>query len=436
MNIHSLTIENLRGFAGKHEVVFRDKNVAAFIGVNGAGKSTVLEAIVTSLTVLIKFAHSFTFRQPSLISRLDINKGKSEARWAIELIGPDDKNTKYHISSNYSNKPEDINSIVSGYGKNESEFIDWLNVAVFELQQHVPIIAYYRGQTLGSNEIGLYSSGEGFADRRQAYAGAIDVAVDFAGITKFYNQVVNVQNAEAIRSQNINYRSPAVNAYEKGISNFLSTLEGGDAAGKIELTYQGNQEAIIYRKGDTVLLMDQLSAGEKSVIALAMDIIYRCVVANGHLPTPLHSPGVVVIDEIELHLHPRWQANIIKALTTTFPNIQFIVSTHSPLVINQLQDEQVFALRKKSIVPGTELQKTYGMDAGTVISKIMGAPSRPPEITERFDEVATLLGDPTPENLQRVKDRLAALRDIISPNDLELIQLSNILSIEESATDL
>jgi len=436
MTIHSLTIENLRGFAGKHEIVFEDRNVAAFIGVNGSGKSTVLEAIVSSLQTLVSFSKDRDELPWYIFNRLDVTNGHTEASWRVEMNGPEGKEGLYRISVRLSNEYEATIGPVTGYGGNEMALQKWLSSAIFDAKQKIPVMAYYRGTKLNTQEYNFDDRDPRFLDRRQAYMGAFNVSVDYNSIANYYNHIVNIQNGEAIRRKDIYYRSPSVIAYEEGVGEFLSVLNGGEAIGKIELSYEANQQIIVYRKKEQTLLLSQLSAGEKAVIGLAMDLIYRCVAANGHLPAPLHSEGIVLIDEIELHLHPRWQANIIKALTTTFPNIQFIISTHAPLVINQLKDNQVFALRKDGITPGTRMQETYGMDASAVITNIMGAPSRPPEVSKRLDEVAKLLDDPTPENLNQVQDKLNALKKIISPNDLELIQLSNILSIEESAVDL
>jgi len=436
MTIQSLTLENLRGFAGSHEVRFTDPNVAAFIGVNGSGKSTVLEAVVSSLQPFLGFAQSRSGERWKVFSRADVYNGKTVARWQLDFKGLQPEQKAYSLFSIIGNDQSADFGTTSGYGSDITELKEFLSRSIFDAKQKLPVFAFYRGASLNTLEYKFDDRNPEFLDRRRAYSGALNVKVDYNYIANYYNHIVNMQNGEAIRRKDISYRSPSVVAYEEGIGQFLSLLEGGEETGEIELTYEANQQIIVYRKGDTVLELNQLSSGEKTVIGLAMDLIYRCVAANGHLASPLASEGIVLIDEIELHLHPRWQANIIKALTTTFPNIQFIVSTHSPLVINQLRDEQVFALRKDGIIPGTQMQETYGMDASTVITNIMGAPSRPPEISECFDEVAELLNDPTTENLDKVSEKLASLRQTISPNDLELLQLSNILNIEESAVDI
>ena len=97
-------------------------------------------------------------------------------------------------------------------------------------------------------------------------------------------------------------------------------------------------------KGDESLHLDQLSDGERSLLAIVADLIRRLSLANPEISDPLLGAGVVLVDEIELHLHPTWQRNVIEKLRTTFPNIQFIATTHSPFVIQSLRAGELINL--------------------------------------------------------------------------------------------
>ena len=78
---------------------------------------------------------------------------------------------------------------------------------------------------------------------------------------------------------------------------------------------------------------------KKSLLALVGDIARRLILANPSLENPLYGEGIVLIDEIELHLHPKWQREVINKLREVFPNIQFILTTHSPQVISEISRE-------------------------------------------------------------------------------------------------
>lgn len=81
------------------------------------------------------------------------------------------------------------------------------------------------------------------------------------------------------------------------------------------------------------LQIDQLSGGYKAVLSVIADIAKRLSMANPDSQNPLEEDAVILIDELDLHLHPKWQKEIVDDLKRTFPNCQFIVSTHSPFVI-------------------------------------------------------------------------------------------------------
>jgi predicted ATP-binding protein involved in virulence len=434
MKIQSLTLENLRGFVGKHEIVLTDPQVAAFIGVNGSGKSTVLEAIATSLANLTSFMNKVDGSTDSHFDRFDVYQDRDSAVWDIQFSYLD-AHEKYKFIQELFNRVGSISGPAGAYSRKEQKLIDRLRSDIVREDSLIPVFGYYRSTDLKPD---IYQQKRNLSpafQREETYHGAWKSNVDFSQIADLYSLAINIENNEKV-NYNKNYESPMARSFRLGTSTFLNALHNTKDYRTIQLTRKGFQQVLAYKKDGVLLNMNQLSSGELSVVALMMDLIHRCVLANSHLDDPLTSPGVVLIDEIELHLHPRWQATIVKALTTTFPNIQFIISTHAPLVVNLLKDEQLFVLRESGVVPGSDLMTTYGMSAGDVITLIMGAPSRPPEVGDRFDRIAKLLADPSPDNLKEAQKQLAELRNTISPHDLELIQLANLLSLEESAVDL
>ncbi len=114
------------------------------------------------------------------------------------------------------------------------------------------------------------------------------------------------------------------------------------------------------------------------MLALAADLARRMAQGNPHLDDPLQSEAVVLIDEIELHLHPSWQQRILDDLTRTFPRTQFIVSTHSPQ-ITTVKPEHIVELRREGggVVAGQSSAPTYGAEAGEVLASVMGVTERP-----------------------------------------------------------
>lgn len=135
-------------------------------------------------------------------------------------------------------------------------------------------------------------------------------------------------------------------------------------------------------KNEKTLNILQLSQGEKSLLALVGDIARRLAIMNPCLDDPLQGEGVVLIDEVDLHLHPRWQRTVVRRLRETFPKCQFILTTHSPLVISDPDNVQVLILDNGVI---REAPEVYGMDVEQVFLEVMKTPLRYEPLQEKID---------------------------------------------------
>ena len=138
--------------------------------------------------------------------------------------------------------------------------------------------------------------------------------------------------------------------------------------------------------GETELEISQLSGGYRIVLALAADLARRMAQGNPHLDDPLQSEAIVLIDEVDLHLHPSWQQRALPDLMRTFPNAQFIVSTHSPQVLTTVMPEHIARLRRHGdgIVAAATPGPTYGAEAGYALAVEMGTKERPPAEHNEF----------------------------------------------------
>jgi predicted ATP-binding protein involved in virulence len=131
-------------------------------------------------------------------------------------------------------------------------------------------------------------------------------------------------------------QAPALAAFNRALHVFLD--------GFSDVAVEEEPLRLTVGKGGTRLSLKQLSDGERAFIAVLGDLVRRLVLANPDLPNPLEGQGVVLIDELELHLHPRWQREVVDKLRNTFPNIQFIATTHSPFVIQSLRAGELISL--------------------------------------------------------------------------------------------
>ena len=165
---------------------------------------------------------------------------------------------------------------------------------------------------------------------------------------------------------------------------------------------------MMLEKNGKPLNAEQLSDGEKIYLALIGDLSHRLSLANP-VGDPLLGKGIVLIDEIDLHLHPQWQSEITTALTGTFPNIQFIISTHSPHVINSVPTTSLRLIDGDGNI--TTAPYGYGMPSEIILGDIMclsnDVPKRIVTIIEEFNDA---LRDNMPQEAQA---RLMALQEAV-----------------------
>jgi predicted ATP-binding protein involved in virulence len=138
-----------------------------------------------------------------------------------------------------------------------------------------------------------------------------------------------------------------------------------------------------------LLFLNQLSDGYRSLLAMVMDLAVRLVIANPQSKDPLNAQCVVMVDEIDLHLHPRLQQRIIGDLTRTFPGVQWIFTTHSPQVLSTVRPESIRILRAGQMILGDGLH-SFGVQSNRILNEIMGVASRP-EIPELEDKKRILM---------------------------------------------
>jgi predicted ATP-binding protein involved in virulence len=170
----------------------------------------------------------------------------------------------------------------------------------------------------------------------------------------------------------------------------------------------------------------QLSQGERSLLALVGDIARRLAIMNPGLEKPLHGKGIVLIDEIDLHLHPRLQRTIVRRLRETFPNCQFIVTTHSPLVISDPDNVRILALKAGEI---RELPNLYGMDVERVFLEIMDTPLRDPALQNKIDALMEAVQDRELEKAESLRRELGA---VLPPDHRELVRADIFLRRQEA----
>jgi predicted ATP-binding protein involved in virulence len=174
--------------------------------------------------------------------------------------------------------------------------------------------------------------------------------------------------------------------------------------------------------------LDQLSDGEKNLIALVGDIARRLAIANPKKNRPLEGEGIILIDEIALHLHPKWQRLVVPNLLKIFPNCQFFISTHSPQVISHVKSENVFLLEQgENGLNYTRADETYGMSLDRVVELVMDDESRPDEVRKDLDKLFEMIER---KKLDEAKKMVSSLKKDMK-TDPDIMRAETLIRREE-----
>ncbi|MGN5028989.1 AAA family ATPase [Aeromonas rivipollensis] len=182
--------------------------------------------------------------------------------------------------------------------------------------------------------------------------------------------------------------------------------------------------------------VEQLSDGQRIFLSLVADLARRMIMLNPRLDNPFEGSGIVLIDEIELHLHPQWQQDIIENLRTIFPNIQFIITTHSPIVLSTVDKRCIRQFDNEdnsdSISLPTPTFQTKGVMNSDILEQLMRVFSTPPRIAEShwvsdFEESLEL--DIYEENSQ-AKELYRKIKEHFGVNSTEIKRCDSLIRIK------
>lgn len=160
-----------------------------------------------------------------------------------------------------------------------------------------------------------------------------------------------------------------------------------------------------------------LSDGQRAVICLIADIARRMCLLNPQLGNRVtqQTPGVILIDELDVHLHPAWQRRIVNGLKAAFPKVQFMATSHSPQILGELRPEEIILLRQdeERLDGVSHPAVSYGLDSSQVLAEIMGAPQRNEEVQKRLDTLfAQIETGPLEQARKSLEDLKADIQDV------------------------
>ncbi len=399
MLLKKLTLNNFRAFS--HAEFTFQPGMNLIVGVNGVGKSTVLDALRILLSqILPKISKSrsraiyfkdwdmsvvsiepYGITQSAITTEVTLEVAKTEFRYLVH-------EPHFPPRTNFDPTSDIRNAVV--YDTTDRYVLtpnDSKTLKALVNQSQQPIAVYFSPRrALANNSTKFTANG-----KNAAFADALDHRelrmMEFADWW-FAQKFLNDENAPNAKRH--------ISAMDTCISYFMDTCDTIGAFreththkdDKGKLTSKSNGTVRIFKSGIAVDLR-QLSDGERGILALVLDLTRRLSQANPNLEDPLQGRAVVLIDELDLHLHPQWQRSIVSKLTTTFPNCQFIATTHSPLIIGEVAPESVILIDEDGEI--IHPSQSLGMDTDWILKYIMGAATRHTGTTLELEHIADLI---------------------------------------------
>ena len=407
MRIRSVKIENFRVI---QSLEFHcGKRINVFIGENGAGKSTFLLALRYLLSWFIARVRNAKGRGMTLTDS-DIRVGANYCLLEIEL----EDGTSWRLYKQRSsdrNRPQErtelealtqkVNFLLVNYEQNKDKV-------------EFPIVSSY-GVNRAVTDVPVRLSKKHALLPMDVYGDPLENSVNFRTFFEWFREREDIEN-ERLRENGVLREDVQLAAVRRALR---IVLPGYD-----RLRVRRNPRAFIMEKEGLVFHFSQLSDGEKCYITLIADIARKLAMANPSLEDPLLGRGVIMIDEIDLHLHPRWQMEVVSRLRAAFPNCQFFMTTHSPHVvvnIKTFEEEQIIRMEKGRAVEINE--QAFGRSVDMVLLDYFGMNSlRNQEVQEHLNRAWKLLGEGKAKSMDFMTE-LAWLKEHLETSDIELVRL-------------
>ncbi len=379
MRIDSLSVKNLRLFGDDEQTIQFDssKNITLLLGDNGAGKTSLLYGCSILLSQFYKHFPSCSTKTFTEVDVRNIsNNKKADYLYAGIKLKIDSNNTK-SIAINMFKKGNSTKNTLSSELKAISDYSLEVKTKLDNGEQvALPIIAYYGTERGQIKPVERRRNFNDIFPRWEVYkSDSLESATDFKRFFTWFERNEDLERREQIRQLKAtgtsSYSSHVLNAVRIALNKLFPNYLQNPRVETSPLRFV--MDNITEPDNPIEQRLEKMSDGYRITIALVADIASRLAEANpseevSGLKDPLKAQGVVMIDEIDLHLHPKLQREILRRLSKIFPNVQFIVTTHSPnVVIGALDIVQIIKLNQGYIDNSINIEKYKNYDVSLLL---------------------------------------------------------------------
>lgn len=389
MRLKTISIKNFKCF--ENEAIELHPKLNILMGNNGTGKTSLLEAF----RILIGSLYLAFDKYREKIEMPGIIKDDIRLKTVSNSLEPQIPTS---VSANAVVDEVFLHASVQPYQLFDNKEITWLRsmetfggktttrdakemFAVSKSIQeavrrgdeiNIPLVAYFSTDRYKKERRDTDISKAG--SRMRGYFNALDTTTN----TKFFLDLYYTETLDEIQN---NIASPLLAAVNASVRRCLDCQT-------MRYNLKSQELLMVYDNGD-IMPFNLLSDGIRCTLAMVMEIAFRCYLLNPHLGenAPVMTKGVVLVDEIDLHLHPSWQLHILNDLRAAFPEIQFIVTTHAPLVISQIHDCNIYSISEHRVY---NFPRQNGRDANYILQQ-MNVPYIKQDSKDMLDEYFGLI---------------------------------------------
>lgn len=399
MKINNLKVDNFCSF-DDIKLQLNGKNTVIF-GINGTGKTSILKSInLLYANIINQIVNRKELKQSLNIELDDIKYGKTQTKLEADFFIQDQiitySRTMIRKSGKRAQDLENLRILASIF---QDKYIS------DEKQDNIPIFVNYGTNRLVL-DIPVRIRTKHQFDIYAAFDKAIENRIDFRTFFEWFRNQEDYENECKVQNADLQFTDKALASVKKAMLIMLDGCTNLRVARKPRLEMKVDKNGV-------GLNVSQLSDGEKCTMALFGDLARRLTIANPTLENPLLGEGVVLIDEIELHMHPFWQRNVVGKLRETFPNIQFIITTHSPIVLSEIDDGfNIFFLHNKEVSSEViEFKRLDGFDANYILEEFMGTKSMNSKTETLINDIYKLINSRLFEEAEGKVNQLKELTD-------------------------
>ncbi|MDM8546022.1 AAA family ATPase [Candidatus Venteria ishoeyi] len=383
MKINDLHLENYRCF-DTFKIDFHPQ-LTVIAAENGGGKTAILDAVTVALGV---FVGNFDEGKGNGFVNDDVQlRRTSQTPITMEAQYP----LSLEASGDIAGTPQTWKRTLNGK-KSKTTIKDAVCLKTYakKLQVQVrngetvtlPLLAYYGTERLWrKTKLSKNRKAKHSRSRMMGYDECLNPASNYLVFADWFAALERadfehrLQQAQEKQTPTHSEFHPLLQSIKQAVNICLRI------SGWKNLHYRAGLETLVVEHDDYgILPFAQLSDGIRNLLALVGDIAYRAARLNAHLKAnaALETIGIILIDEVDLHLHPRWQQTVLHDLTTAFPLLQFIVTSHSPQVLSTVKKEQIRLLNAGEVHAQQPAINPYGRESREVLEDIFHVNSRAP----------------------------------------------------------